>query len=392
MVLNEPGTADVLKFDPSKGRAPVGVRRLKLEVWYPASAGGRSVRYRGRLPSEAAGRWAPFAFDGLAVRNAPEARGGPYPLVVISHGYSGAPALVAWLAENLASKGYVVAAPDHEDPPITELSKFAGALYLRPLDDAFVAHALQAQARRACGFAGRLIDPDRIAIIGYSMGGYGALAVAGAGIDPKAASLAPGGYLTSFALGGAKAGALKVEGLKAVVAISPFGGRGPAQMFKADGLAALRTPTLFIGGDQDDVVGFEPGLKSLFEGAVNAPRYLLVFKEAGHSIGMQSAPKGFDRRLWDQDWFEDPVWRKARTIGVCLHFITAFLDLYVKVQPDRSAYLDLIPDADAGLWPSGDPAPYAAYSPGSGTITLWKGFQKAHASGLRFLHLAPRAP
>jgi predicted dienelactone hydrolase len=299
---------------------------------------------------------------------------------------------MSWLAENLASKGYVVAAPYHDDPPITDLSKFVGPLLLRPLDDAFVAHALQAEAARGVSFPGRLIDPKRVALVGYSMGGYGALAVAGVGIDPAAARLVPGGYLAAYARGGAKAGDLRVSGLKAVVVLSPFGGRGPPPVFKPEGLADLQAPTLFIVGDKDDVVGFDPGVKTLFDGAVNADRYLLVFKAAGHSIGMDGAPPGQASSLWDQDWFEDPVWRKERTVGVSLHFITAFLDLHMKGQVDRAAYLDVVPDSDAGVWPFGASAPYAAYSAGTGGVTVWKGFQKTHAAGMRLMHRGPAAP
>jgi hypothetical protein len=34
--------------------------------------------------------------------------------------------------------------------------------------------------------------------------------------------------------------------------------------------------------------------------------------------------------LWDQDWFEDPVWRKDRINAINAHCISAFLDRYVK--------------------------------------------------------------
>ena len=53
--------------------------------------------------------------------------------------------LLNWLTENLASKGYVVAAIRHRDPPITERSRFAEPLLRRPLDIAFVAQSLQGE-------------------------------------------------------------------------------------------------------------------------------------------------------------------------------------------------------------------------------------------------------
>jgi predicted dienelactone hydrolase len=392
MTLIEPAVPDVLAYDKAKGSAPLKDRPLLVDVWYPAKARSDATRvvYRGDLPSEAAGIRAAFTVAGIAVRDAPPETGAAYPLVILSHGYSGTPVAMSWLAENLASKGYVVAAAHHEDPPITDQASFAGPLLLRPLDIAFVAHVIQARAKGGDTFFGRLVDPDRVALAGYSMGGYGVLTAAGAALSPLSSAVVPGGYLSAYALGGAKAKDLHIEGLKAVVAISPAGGSGPVQAWGPEGLKALRTPALFIVGDQDKLVGYSPGVKSIFEGAVNAPRYMLVYKNGAHSIGMNGAPDTMRSKLWDLDWFEDPVWRKERVIGVNLHMITAFLDLYVKGDRSRAAYLDLIPSSNDGVWPQPPKGtPYGGYSPGSGGITVWKGFQRVHSAGLEFYHQEP---
>jgi predicted dienelactone hydrolase len=395
IMLLERAVPDVLAFDKAKGAAPMKDRPLLVDVWYPAAAArdAKPVVYRGDLPSETPGRRAAFAFAGVAVRDAAADRQGPYPLVVMSHGYSGTPVAMSWLAENLASKGYVVAAPHHEDPPLTDPAGFAGPLLLRPLDIAFTAHTLQARARAGDAFFGGLIDPSRVALAGYSMGGYGVLTAAGAALSPKSSAVVPGGYLSAYALGGAKAKDLNIDGLKAVVAISPAGGAGPVRAWAPEGLAALRTPVLFIVGDQDKLVGYSPGVKSIFEGAVNADRYMLVYENGAHSIGMNGAPDTMRGKLWDLDWFEDPVWRKERVIGVNLHMITAFLDLYVKGDAGKAAYLDVIPASNDGVWPPPPPGtPYGGYSPGSGAITVWKGFQRVHSAGLELHHLAPAKP
>jgi dienelactone hydrolase len=392
IVLLERAVPDVLAFDKAKGAAPLKDRALWVDVWYPAEAAkdAKPAVYQGDLPAETPGRRAAFTFAGIAVRDAPADKRGPYPLVVMSHGYSGTPVAMSWLAENLASKGYVVAAPHHEDPPLTDPAGFAGPLLLRPLDIAFTAHTLQARARAGDAFFSGLIDPGRVALAGYSMGGYGVLTAAGAALSPKSSAVVPGGYLAAYALGGAKAKDLNIEGLKAVVAISPAGGAGPVRAWEAEGLAALRTPALFIVGDQDKLVGYWPGVKSIFEGAVNAERYMLVYKNGAHSIGMNGAPDTMRGKLWDLDWFEDPVWRKERVIGVNLHMITAFLDLYVKGDVGKAAYLDVIPASNDGVWPPPPPGtPYGGYSPGSGGITVWKGFQRVHSAGLEFHHLEP---
>jgi hypothetical protein len=95
--------------------------------------------------------------------------------------------------------------------------------------------------------------------------------------------------------------------------------------------------------------------------------------------------------LWDQDWFVDPVWGPERIVGINLHFITAFLDRYVKEDASRASYLDgLTPRSADGTWPPAAGERYGLYSPGTAGITLWKGFQRQHAEGLELLRATPR--
>ena len=81
------------------------------------------------------------------------------------------------------------------------------------------------------------LAPACNALIGYSMGGYGVLAAAGATLDPAGGlvSRVPGGLLQPFARGGALSAALVAPAVKAVVAIAPAGGAFGA--FGAAGLA-----------------------------------------------------------------------------------------------------------------------------------------------------------
>ena len=385
--LREPAQPDVLAFDPATGKAPLHVRELGVDIWYPATAraGDAAAVYSAQLPSEPPLPPASFTVTGLAVREAPAA-GKNFPLVIVSHGYSNDPAAMTWLTENLASKGYVVAAIHHDDPPITDRAKFIGPLLRRPLDIAYVAHNLQRTLASE-----HLIDPSLTALVGYSMGGYGVLTAAGASLDPKGppTQMIPGGLLLPYVRGGAQADELTVPNLKAVVAISPAGG-GTLAAWGGEGLRALNVPLLLIQGDHDRTVDYATGARAIFDQAINAPRYLLTLLGAGHSIGLNPPPDSMRKRLWDQEWFQDPVWRAERVNEINAHFITAFLDRYVKGDASRAAYLDVpVPRSADGAWPDPSsgaaPPPYDAYSPASGGITVWKGFQRSESAGLEML-------
>ena len=353
-------------------------RKLTVNVWYPASsAAGPAFTYHSSLVGPD-GRPAAFSIQGIAVAGASPSLG-RFPLIILAHGFNNTPEALAWLGENLATKGFVVAAPAFRDPPKFDAPSALFAFVHRPLDVSVVAEeVLRRAASNDAIFAH--VDPDRIALIGYSMGGYGALAAAGAPLDP-ALGKAGGGAVADYVAGASKTNSLRVPHLKAMVAISPATHLGSLAVFAPDAFTAITVPTLLIAGSQDRVVGYD-AVHTLFETETNATRYLLTFLEAGHNIALNPVPAEMHARLWDQDWFEDPVWSKTRLIGIEAHFITAFLDRYVRGDASRAVYLDgLVPNSDDGRWPNA-PATYGAFSPGPPAATLWTGFQAAHAAGM----------
>jgi predicted dienelactone hydrolase len=388
IALVEREQPDLLAIDPVSGSVPKHDRKLTVDLWYPASPAPGSPRetYSGSLPSEPPAPPAIFTVPGIAVRDAPPAGGG-YPLVVVSHGYSNATAAMSWLTENLASKGYVVAAIRHDDPPITDTGKFPQVVLRRPLDIAYVTGVLQDSLA-----AEHLIDASKTALVGYSIGGYGVLTAAGATLEPTGhlVMMVPGKLLMPYVRGARDSKAITVKALKAVVAISPAGG-GALGAWGANGLKDIRAPVLLIAGNQDRTVDYTTGARAIFDGVSHSTRYLLTLKEAGHAIGLNGVPEAMRQRLWDQDWFEDPVWRKARINAVNAHFITAFLDRYVKADASRAAYLDVrTSESDEGVWPAESSLPYGAFSPSDSNITVWKGFQRNHAAGMQLLAAAPQ--
>jgi predicted dienelactone hydrolase len=166
------------------------------------------------------------------------------------------------------------------------------------------------------------------------------LTSAGAGYSKQAAAMkmVPGGYLKPWSAGNAAYQSRLPKNLKAVVAIAPWGEQPPNNSWDASGLAGIHLPMLFIAGDHDDIADYPLGIKPAFEGTVNANRCLLLFENARHNTGGNPPPPGLTRQS-DIDFFDEPVWNKDRLDDINQHFITAFLDLYLKNDETRRAYL-----------------------------------------------------
>lgn len=368
-------------------------RTLTIEVWYPASlAPGRSQE--GVYHTVARDPARPTELHGRAVRDAAPATppAGGYPLVVVSHGYPGNRYLLSHLAENLASKGFVVAAPDHPDSTYADQKAFASTLYNRPLDQLFVLDEIDRLSRRSSGsFLAGLADASRTGLVGYSMGGYGVLSSLGAGFSDAAVTSrgAPPNRLLFERAASNPAFAKGADPrIKVAIAIAPYGGAVGA--WDAEGLRAITTPVLFVAGSADDIVGYEKGVKALFAGTTRADRYLLTFLEGSHNV---AAPIPAPAEAWPYSdalgmfpfmHYADGVWDSVRSNNVLQHFATAFLSLHLKGETDMQAYLDVAA-------PRGVDGVYSADRDGrpKPDHTYWKGFKQRTATGLVLEHLRP---
>lgn len=366
-------------------------RTLTLEVWYPATLAAGQTRggdYTGVMTRDGV---TVVTLHGQAVRDAaPAAREGGYPLVVISHGYPGNRFLLSHLAENLASKGYVVVSADHKDSTYDDQKAFASTLYNRPLDQLFIVREMARLGAKGSGsFLAGLVDASRTGLVGYSMGGYGLVNALGAGFSKAVVSMpgAPPNGLLAERTAAHPAYAASIDPrIKAAIAIAPWGMQLGA--WDAEGLKGIRTPVLFVAGSADDVSGYEKGTRAVFEGAVNTDRYLLTFANAGHNAG---APIPAPAEVWAShggqpagfSHYADPVWDTARMNNILDHFATAYFDLLLKGQTDRRAYLDVVPSGAEGVYAvdrEGKPTPAHTY---------WKGFERKTAVGLRLEHREP---
>jgi dienelactone hydrolase len=393
--VKNPGQVDILNFDKATGKAPLYDRPLPLEIWYPATIpDGKEQRsvYEMALPGEASpsGVQKTFVVMGKALRDAPPVRGKSFPLVIVSHGYPGSRYFLSYLTENLASKGYVVVAIDHTDSVTGAVKPFPATLLNRASDQLFTIGAVEEMAKRSDDFLNGVVDVSSVAIVGYSMGGYGALASGGAAYSKKsmAGTLMPGGYFDPWTEGSPSYQAKLRKEVKAIVAIAPWGQQPPYNMWDASGLAGIKLPLLVIAGDQDDVADFPNGIKPIFERAVNSDRCMLVYENALHNVGGNPAPPEMLNSFVTREYFEEPAWRKDRITAINQHFITAFLDLNLKGDESRRAYLHVKPEnSNAGKWPlkRGESAG-AKFSDGA---EYWTGFQRRWAVGMEMHCVSP---
>lgn len=101
-----------------------------------------------------------------------EAEAGPRPLLVFSHGFTSSRSNGAYLAEHLASHGFVVVAVDY---PLTNMRAPGGALVEdvinQPGDVSFLINTLVGYSAVSGHALSGKIDPARIGVLGISLGG-----------------------------------------------------------------------------------------------------------------------------------------------------------------------------------------------------------------------------
>lgn len=387
--LTDAGRIDLLSAT-AENPSPLYDRTLNVHVWYPAAlAEGQEERveytdFMGRADNPAQ-PVVPFTFAGRAALDAdPDASGAPFPLVVVSHGFPGSSVMMTYLTENLASKGYVVVAIGHTESTFEDVSAFGSTLLNRSLDQWFVIDEMARLGSSEDSFLAGLVDAENTAVIGYSMGGYGALNALGAGYNGVAANFGPGANYEILVNGNPAYAELVDPRIKAAVVFAPWGGSlaglgmGDMALWDEAALANITAPTFWVVGSQDDVSLFS-GVRRLFDWAVNSERYLLIYENALHNVAINPPPA--DAQAFpDYERYSEPVWEETRINNINQHFVTAFLDYYLKGDESVAEYLMLeVENANDGV--------YAVAEDGSFTEehTYWAGFTPRTALGMQLI-------
>jgi predicted dienelactone hydrolase len=236
----------------------------------------------------------------------PQGLGKPAPVVVISHGLGSAPLDFSYLAEHLASYGFVVALPQHAGSDATRLQSIldgqakgdiSPAEFInRPLDIKSLLDDLSRLSKTDPTLKGQL-DLKQIGVIGHSFGGYTGLALAGAGINRdrlrnQCVDTQPTFNLSLILQCRAKALPpikynLADPRIKAAIAINPL----VSTIFGPEGIGNIRIPTMLVSSGNDVVT---PAILEQIHPFLwlNAPnKYLALLSNAGHTFAMDPPQK-----------------------------------------------------------------------------------------------------
>lgn len=143
-------------------------RPLNTAIWYPTQDVSDTTLI-GDNP----------AFVGTQIIKDAEIQSGTFPVVLLSHGYRGNWRNQNWLATELASRGYIVAATDHPGTTSFDQSpEQAAKWWERPRDITRTIDYLLSEVQWK-----QTVNANNIAAIGHSLGGWTVMQLAGAKID-----------------------------------------------------------------------------------------------------------------------------------------------------------------------------------------------------------------
>jgi len=242
-------------------------RIVTIAVWYPTVTPPKRFIYGG--PTR----------GSIALDAEPHIEGGPYPLLVFSHGYGGSGLGSVFFTEPLAALGWIVVAPDHHDrhtavrirsggmadydslgllrhaQEITRSGPNDREAYLYRLDEMKLVldRILESEP------FGKLIDRNKITVGGHSFGGFTALGLCGT-IEER-----------------------RDDRIKAVLLFSTGAG---GYLFRESELAAVKVPSMYFLGEREK--DQKRGSQTMAELAdkiyrnLPPPKYLLEIRGANH--------------------------------------------------------------------------------------------------------------
>lgn len=230
----------------------------------------------------------------------PDAQPQSIPVIVISHGMASSYQALTYLAVHLASHGYAVVFPEHPQTTPERFSQALNGLAIlpkpstlrdRPLDITAVLDTLSEKSLLRSQW--QALNLNSVSVLGQSLGGYTALAAAGAQINrtqldttcqEDTLSQRPTFNLSIFLqcrftdISTTESLYVQDSRVKAAIALNPL----TSQIFGEAGLSAIDTPTLIVSSLNDYFVPALPEQIEPFHWLNNTDSYLLTIESGTH--------------------------------------------------------------------------------------------------------------
>ena len=274
-------------------------------------------------------------------------------MIIISHGLNSNRQSYAYLAEHLASHGFVVAVPEHTGSNTNQLLDLlagraaevpdATEFLDRPLDIKFLLDELEKRSQSDPAFRDKL-NLEQVGIIGQSFGGYTALALAGAPLNFDQLQQDCKTNLTetlnlSLVL---QCQALRLPAknyqfadprIKAAIAINPIG----SSLFGPKGWGQIKVPVMLVTGNADTVAPALTEQIQPFSWLTSPQKYLTLIKKSTHFSTIDDPEKTEESPIPSSPQITGPAPELARTYVEALS--TAFMQAYATNQPRYQIYL-----------------------------------------------------
>ncbi|MEH2084775.1 MAG: alpha/beta hydrolase [Nostoc sp.] len=279
------------------------------------------------------------------------------PIIVISHGLGLDSSNFEYLATHLASYGFAVIVPNHPGSDAKQLHSLLKGRAIevaqpsefqdRPLDVTYILNQLQKGNQSDSRFKGRL-NLQQVGVFGQSLGGYTALALAGAKInfqqlkqDCQPTALQKTWNMSlllqcrALELSISKSDKnynLRDERVKAAIAVNPI----TSSIFGKAGLSQIKTPVMLVSSSDDTVA---PALSEQilpFSWLANSQKYLVVLVGGTHFSTIGNANPANQQVALPADMIGDAS--QARCYMNVLSL--PFFQTYVAVRPQYTPYLN----------------------------------------------------
>lgn len=228
--------------------------KITIALWYPSSAKEQEIFY--------------WKWNGSAAENSTFPKG-VFPMLIFSHGMEGSMYNQYYLAEYMARNGYIVVAIEHYDKAYTFQTLVDRPILIKKAIDLILNDSK----------INTHIDPNKIGMLGHSLGGYTSFVIAGSEPDfsnhPSLSGLP--NFLKKFYIKFRNFDNNFYDSrVKAIAVLAP----GLGSLFNKESVSKVSIPVLIIEAEKDEVV--LDGSASLYKNNLPKNSNFIVLKGAGH--------------------------------------------------------------------------------------------------------------